>query len=180
MTPAPVPVCAVDPGPERWAEAGAVIANAARIAIATPLKRVLISIVLRCRVSGAFGRSDREIAARLTRSADRAAHVVAVDTPRFSASRFAFLGREAGWLPLAEMWKLRRASGNAHWLSSRCLHCIADGRSHSPGAVPSFRAGTINSPSPPRLHRRPNFCMSLASERPTRCHNDNVRRAWHR
>src|SRR5271169_4340683 len=60
--------------------------------------------------------------------------------PRFSASSSAFLGREAGWLPLGDMWKLRRASGNAHWLSSRCLRCIADGRSHSPGAVPTFRA----------------------------------------
>src|ERR1700739_4575364 len=180
MTLAPVRVCAGGPGPERWAEAGAVIANAARIAIATPLKRVLISIVLRCRVSGACGSSDREIAARLTRSADGAVRVVTVDTPRFSASRSAFLGRAAGWLPLAEMWKLRRASGNARWLSSRCLHCIADGRSHSPGVVPSFRAETINSPAPPPLHRRPNFYMSLASERATRCHNDNVRRAGHR
>src|SRR6516164_11028480 len=80
MTPAPVPVWAVDPGPERWAEAGAVIANAATIAIATPLKRVLISMVLCCRVSSAFGRSDREIAARLTRSADGAVGVVTVDT----------------------------------------------------------------------------------------------------
>ena len=36
-------------------------------------------MVLRCRVSGAFGRSDRGIAARLTRSADGAVDVVTVD-----------------------------------------------------------------------------------------------------
>src|SRR5215472_2678330 len=100
MTPGPVPVCAIDPGPERWAEAGAVIANAATIAIATPLKRVLISIVLCCRVSGAFGRSDREIAARLTRSADGVVGVVTVDTAPVLGIEICLPGREAGWLPL--------------------------------------------------------------------------------
>ncbi|HYY27834.1 MAG TPA: hypothetical protein VE860_07820, partial [Chthoniobacterales bacterium] len=54
MTPGPVVVCAVGPGSERWAEAGAVIASAATLAIATPFKRVLMSMVLRWRVSGAL------------------------------------------------------------------------------------------------------------------------------
>jgi hypothetical protein len=64
MTPGPVVVCAVGPGPERWAEAGAVIASAATIAIATPLKRVLMSMVLCCRVSGALSVPHRVNAAR--------------------------------------------------------------------------------------------------------------------
>ena len=66
---------------------------------------------------------------------------------------------------LAEMWKLRLASGNAYWLSSRCLHCIATAAHTFPEPSPHFRAGTINSPSPPLLRRRPNFYMSLASKR---------------
>jgi hypothetical protein len=46
VTPGPVPVFAYGPGPVRCAEAGAAIASAA--IIATPLKRCLISMVLRC------------------------------------------------------------------------------------------------------------------------------------
>src|SRR5271167_3834417 len=105
MTPGPVVVCAVGPGPERWAEAGAVIASAATIAIATPLKRVLMSTVLRCRVFAAFGRSDREIAARLTRSADGAVGLVTVDTAPVLGIELCLPGQgKPGGFPWGKCW----------------------------------------------------------------------------